>query len=128
MRWLFWMPLVCSLATEQLQRDPTLDHPWELWKKTHDKQYQDKVDGVAPRAVYFCMVPCFLQPRMILGHAVLSRSSVQYFWPDTAMSRNKARSCHYGAHVPVVSVVTDREGKARMTGDLEDSGDTSLGM
>lgn len=46
------MPLVCSLATEQLQRDPTLDYPWELWKKTHDKQYQDKNEEQARRFIW----------------------------------------------------------------------------
>ncbi|CAH6920503.1 Ctss [Phodopus roborovskii] len=42
MRWLFWMPMVCCLAGAQLQKDPTLDHHWDLWKKFHGKQYQEK--------------------------------------------------------------------------------------
>ncbi|XP_008825300.1 cathepsin S isoform X2 [Nannospalax galili] len=41
-RWLFWVPLVCSLSMEQLQRDPNLDHHWHLWKKAYGKQYKEK--------------------------------------------------------------------------------------
>lgn len=43
-RWLFWAPLVCSVAMQQLQRDPTLDHHWDLWKKANGKEYKDQVD------------------------------------------------------------------------------------
>jgi hypothetical protein len=45
------MPLVCSVAMEQLQRDPTLDYHWDLWKKTHEKEYKDKVDDCHPSSV-----------------------------------------------------------------------------
>ena len=43
-RWLFWAPLVCSVVMQQLQRDLTLDHHWELWKKANEKEYKDQVD------------------------------------------------------------------------------------
>ncbi|XP_057649268.1 cathepsin S isoform X1 [Chionomys nivalis] len=51
-RWLLCVPLVCSLATEQLQRDPTLDHHWDLWKKFHGKQYKEKNEEDARRLIW----------------------------------------------------------------------------
>lgn len=51
-RWLFWVPLVCSLAMEQLQRDPSLDHHWQLWRKTHGKQYKGKNEEGARRLIW----------------------------------------------------------------------------
>ncbi|XP_060249081.1 cathepsin S isoform X3 [Meriones unguiculatus] len=52
MRWLFWVPLVCSLAMEQLQRDPALDHHWRLWKKAHKKEYKDQNEEEARRLIW----------------------------------------------------------------------------
>ncbi|XP_051054874.1 cathepsin S [Phodopus roborovskii] len=52
MRWLFWMPMVCCLAGAQLQKDPTLDHHWDLWKKFHGKQYQEKNEEEARRLIW----------------------------------------------------------------------------
>ncbi|XP_036046765.1 cathepsin S [Onychomys torridus] len=52
MRWLFCVPLVCSLAMEQLQKDPTLDHHWHLWKKIHGKQYEEKNEEEVRRLIW----------------------------------------------------------------------------
>lgn len=46
------MPLVCSVAMEQLQRDPTLDYHWDLWKKTHEKEYKDKNEEEVRRLIW----------------------------------------------------------------------------
>lgn len=51
-RWLFWVPLVCSVTMEQLQRDPTLDHHWDLWKKTHEKEYKDQNEEDVRRLIW----------------------------------------------------------------------------
>lgn len=51
-RWLFWVPLVCSLAMEQLQRDPALDHHWLLWKKVHGKHYEEKNEEEVRRLIW----------------------------------------------------------------------------
>lgn len=51
-RWLFWVPLVCSVAMGQLQRDPTLDYHWGLWKKTHEKEYKDKNEEETRRLIW----------------------------------------------------------------------------
>uniref|UniRef100_A0AAA9S5X9 Cathepsin S n=1 Tax=Bos taurus TaxID=9913 RepID=A0AAA9S5X9_BOVIN len=42
MNWLVWALLLCSSAMAHVHRDPTLDHHWDLWKKTYGKQYKEK--------------------------------------------------------------------------------------
>ncbi|GAB1287845.1 Cathepsin S [Apodemus speciosus] len=51
-RWLFWTPLVCSVAMQQLQRDPTLDQHWQLWKKANEKDYKDQNEEEARRLIW----------------------------------------------------------------------------
>lgn len=46
------MPLVCSVAVGHLQREPTLDYHWGLWKKTHEKEYKDKNEEAARRLIW----------------------------------------------------------------------------
>ncbi|KAM7054670.1 cathepsin S-like isoform 1-T1 [Molossus nigricans] len=50
MKWLLWILLGCSMA--QLHRDPTLDHHWDLWKKTYGKEYKDKNEEEARRLIW----------------------------------------------------------------------------
>lgn len=91
-RWLLCVPLVCSLATEQLQRDPTLDYHWDLWKKFHGKQYKEKVDGAASQAGRFCTV-LFPHPRRRLGEQGFLKCCVLISGQMPALHRNKAHSC-----------------------------------
>lgn len=52
MNWLVWALLLCSSAMAHVHRDPTLDHHWDLWKKTYGKQYKEKNEEVARRLIW----------------------------------------------------------------------------
>ncbi|XP_022381880.1 cathepsin S [Lutra lutra] len=52
MKWLVWGLLASSYAVAQVQNDPTLDHHWNLWKKTYGRQYQEKNEEVARRLIW----------------------------------------------------------------------------
>ena len=57
MKWLVWAVLLGSSAMAQVHRDPTLDHHWDLWKKTYGKQYKEKVDGLPFEQFAFTQIP-----------------------------------------------------------------------
>lgn len=45
----------------QLHKDPTLDHHWDLWKKTYGKEYKDKVEDIATWVIrFYSSTLCFL--------------------------------------------------------------------
>ncbi|KAJ8796763.1 hypothetical protein J1605_002033 [Eschrichtius robustus] len=52
MKWLVWVLLLCSSVMAQQHRDSTLDHHWNLWKKTYGKQYQEQNEEVARRLIW----------------------------------------------------------------------------
>ncbi|XP_007088137.1 cathepsin S isoform X1 [Panthera pardus] len=52
MKCLVWVLLVCTYALAQAHKDPTLDHHWNLWKKTYGKQYKEKNEEVARRLIW----------------------------------------------------------------------------
>ncbi|XP_006168516.1 cathepsin S [Tupaia chinensis] len=52
MSWLVGALLLCSSVMAQLQKDPTLDHHWHLWKKTYDKQYNGQDEELARRLIW----------------------------------------------------------------------------
>lgn len=85
-----------------------------------------------PEQCAFAQRPVFPIPRWHLKKWYFLDVLCTYFWPDIALSRNKAHSCCYGAHVTVTVLQcwwwwTMRTDKARhgWCGDLEDSGDAS---
>uniref|UniRef100_A0A2K5PX97 Cathepsin S n=1 Tax=Cebus imitator TaxID=2715852 RepID=A0A2K5PX97_CEBIM len=43
---------MCSSAVAQLHQDPTLDHHWNLWKKTYGKQYKEKNEEAVRRLIW----------------------------------------------------------------------------
>nr|KAF6290468.1 cathepsin S [Myotis myotis] len=52
MKWLLLVLLGCSSAMAQLHKDPTLDHHWDLWKKTYGKQYTEENEEVTRRFIW----------------------------------------------------------------------------
>ncbi|XP_007460293.1 PREDICTED: cathepsin S isoform X2 [Lipotes vexillifer] len=52
MKWLVWVLLLCSSVMAQQHRDSTLDHHWDLWKKTYGKQYKEQNEEVARRLIW----------------------------------------------------------------------------
>uniref|UniRef100_A0A2K6F4K2 Cathepsin S n=1 Tax=Propithecus coquereli TaxID=379532 RepID=A0A2K6F4K2_PROCO len=52
MKRLVWVLLACCSAMAQLQKDPTLDHHWRLWKKTYGKQYKEKTEETVRRLIW----------------------------------------------------------------------------
>ncbi|XP_029083747.1 cathepsin S isoform X2 [Monodon monoceros] len=52
MKWLVWVLLLCSSVMAQQHRDSTLDHHWDLWKKTYGKQYKEQNEEAARRLIW----------------------------------------------------------------------------
>uniref|UniRef100_A0A2K5DFF0 Cathepsin S n=1 Tax=Aotus nancymaae TaxID=37293 RepID=A0A2K5DFF0_AOTNA len=52
MKQLVCVLFVCSSAVAQLHEDPTLDHHWNLWKKTYGKQYKEKNEEAVRRLIW----------------------------------------------------------------------------
>lgn len=52
MKRLAWVCMVCALAAAQVRQDPTLDHHWNLWKKTYGKHYQEKNEEQVRRLIW----------------------------------------------------------------------------
>uniref|UniRef100_A0A2K6TQE5 Cathepsin S n=1 Tax=Saimiri boliviensis boliviensis TaxID=39432 RepID=A0A2K6TQE5_SAIBB len=52
MKQLVCVLFVCSSAVTQLHKDPTLDHHWNLWKKTYGKQYKEKNEEAVRRLIW----------------------------------------------------------------------------
>ncbi|XP_070252276.1 cathepsin S [Myotis yumanensis] len=52
MKWLLLVLLGCSSAMAQPHKDPTLDHHWDLWKKTYGKQYTEENEEVTRRFIW----------------------------------------------------------------------------
>ncbi|XP_075396455.1 cathepsin S isoform X2 [Tenrec ecaudatus] len=52
MKWFVWVLLVFPPARAQLQKDPTLDNHWELWKKAYGKQYKEKNEEAVRRLIW----------------------------------------------------------------------------
>uniref|UniRef100_A0A5F8HDS6 Cathepsin S n=1 Tax=Monodelphis domestica TaxID=13616 RepID=A0A5F8HDS6_MONDO len=52
MKLVIWMFLAYTPIMAHLHRDPMLDGHWDLWKKTHGKQYKGQNEEIARRLIW----------------------------------------------------------------------------